>query len=215
MPSPTLRLRPGGPEDVEDMCETLLDAFSGNMVGRTFFPRTSASARRFWLDALADEIRDPNARFVVVEDAVTSPPTLVAFAKWNAPAPPATLQPPLPDSWPEDRDPALADVFFQTLADKHHEIMADRPHWYLEMIVTKGRYQGQGAGGMLLGWGVDKADDEGVECYLDATPQGKHLYERFGFKDEETWSFFDETYRHSFMIRVATRNPLKGGTTRF
>lgn len=115
MPSPTLRLRPGRPADVEDMCETVLDAFSGTMIGRTFFPRASESARRFWLDALAEEIHDPNARFVVVEEEVTaaSPPAMVAFAKWIAPVvAPGTLQPPLPECWPADGDPALAGVFF-------------------------------------------------------------------------------------------------------
>lgn len=105
MPSPALRLRPGGPADVEDMCETVLDAFSGNTVGRTFFPATSASARRFWLGALADEVLDPGARFVVVEDTVASPPALVAFAKWIAPLPPGTPQPPLPGWWPGGRGP--------------------------------------------------------------------------------------------------------------
>lgn len=205
MPSPTLRLRPGGPADVEEMCETVLDAFSGNMVGRTFFPRNSASARKFWLDALAGEVHDPNARFVVVEDTVVSPPALVAFAKWNAPVAPGTPQPPLPDCWPADGDPALAGVFFGKLAEMHEEMMAGRSHWYLEIIVTRPRYQGRGAGGMLVGWGVQRADEEGVECYLDATPEGKHLYEKFGFKDGSTLSFFNESYRHSFMIRGATR----------
>lgn len=204
MPSPTLRLRPGGPADVQDMCETVLDAFSGNIIGRTFFPRTSASARRFWLDALAEEVHDPNARFVVVEDTVVSPPALVAFAKWNIPLAPGTPQPPLPECWPADGDPALAGIFFGKLADMHEEIMADRPHWYLELMMTRRVYQGQGAGRMLMGWGVERADGEGVECYLDATPEGKHLYERFGFKEETSLCFFNETYRHSFMMRGAT-----------
>ncbi|KAH8748628.1 acyl-CoA N-acyltransferase [Diaporthe sp. PMI_573] len=196
MPSPALRLRPGSPADVEDMCETVLDAFSGNM-----------------LDALAEEIHDPNAQFVVVEDTVASPSALVAFAKWNAPVVgPGTPQiPPLPDCWPADGDPALAGVFFTKLADMHEQIMEGRPHWYLEMIVTRGEYQGLGAGRMLMEWGVKRADEEGARCYLDATPEGKHLYERFGFKDQTTWCFFNETYRHSFMIRNATRMTCDGG----
>lgn len=214
MPSPTLRLRPGGLTDVQDMCETVLDAFSGNIIGRTFFPRTSASARRFWLDALAEEVHDPKARFVVVEDTVASPPALVAFAKWVAPLAPGTPQPPLPECWPADGDPRLADVFFGKLADVHEEIMGDRPHWYLELMVTRGKYQGQGAGRMLVGWGVEKADEEGLECYLDATPEGKQLYETLGFKGERSLCFFNETYRHFFMIRGAARKTCEDGTTR-
>lgn len=214
MPSPALRLRPGGPADVEDMCEAVLDAFSGNMVGRTFFPRASASARKFWLRSLAVEVRDPGARFVVVEDAAASPPALVAFAKWVAPvaAEAGAPMPPPSEDWPADGDPALADVFFGRLADMHGDIMAGRRHWYLEVIATRGVYQGKGAGKMLMGWGVERADEEGFECYLDATPEGKHLYERFGFEDKATLCFFNKSYRHSFMVRKATKEACQDGT---
>lgn len=42
---PRLKLRPGLPSDVPAMVDMVLDAFSGNMVGQTFFPRHSAV---FW-----------------------------------------------------------------------------------------------------------------------------------------------------------------------
>lgn len=201
MPSSHLKLRQGLPEDVQNMCETFLDAFSGNTVGQTFFPRNSPHARQFWLDALNDEIRDHNAHFLVVTDTSTSPETFIAFAKWNAPVPATTPPPPLPDNWPEDGDPVLANVFFKKLADMHEEIMGDRPHWYLEIIVTKGQYQGKGAGGMMMKWGVEKAHEDSVECYLDATPEGQPMYEKFGFRNVKTFSFFNNIYRHSLMVR--------------
>lgn len=209
MPSPTLTLRKGVPTDIEDMCETFLDAFSGNTIGQTFFPRSSASARKFWMDALTEEIHDPLARFLVIEDTSTSPATFIGFAKWNAPPPaaPGSMHPsppPLPDNWPEDGDPALANVFFKKLSDMHEEIMGDRPHWYLEIIVTKTEHQGKGAGGMMMRWGVEKADEDGVESYLDATPEGKPLYEKCGFRDELVWPFFNDTYKHSFMVRKSS-----------
>ncbi|KUI54739.1 hypothetical protein VP1G_02091 [Cytospora mali] len=210
MSSSLLKIRPGVPSDIRCMCDTFLDAFSGNMVGRTFFPRASDSAHKFWIDALNEEIHDPNARFIVVEDTSTSPPTFIAFAKWVVPLPSGAPQPVLPEDWPEDGDPALAKVFFKKLADMHVEVMADRPHWYLELIATKQEYQGRGAGGLLMRWGVDRADEEGVECYLDATPEGISLYGKFGFRDEVTWSFFDETYLHSFMVRKAKETDENG-----
>lgn len=195
------RLRSGVPSDIEDMADTFLDAFSGNTVGRTFFPRSSPSARSFWLDALTEEIYDKNARFLVVEDTSTSPATFIGFAKWNTPAASQGPSTPLPDSWPEDGDPALASVFFQKLADMHGMIMGKRLHWYLEIIVTRTEFQGKGAGAMMMQWGVTKADEDKIECYLDATPEGKPLYEKFGFRDELVWPFFDSEYRHSFMVR--------------
>lgn len=182
------------------MTEIFLDAFSGNTVGRTFFPRHSWSAQRFWTNALTEEIHDPHARFLIVADSSDKP---IAFAKWVAPLPPGTPPPPLPEEseWPEDGDPKLAVVFFRELAARHAEIMGQRRHWYLEIIVTRGDYQGRGAGGMMMQWGVQEADKDGVESYLDATPEGKPLYERFGFESVDEWPFFDDEYRHSFMVR--------------
>lgn len=211
MPPPALRIRRGVPTDVRCMCETVLDAFSGNLVGCTFFPRASASASQFWTTALDEEIQDQNARFVVVEDISTSPPVLIAFAKWVVPLPSGVSQSALPESWPADGNPALANVFFKKLADMHDEIMEDRAHWYLELIATRQEYQGMGAGGMMMSWGVARADEDGVGCYLDATPEGKPLYEKYGFRDEATWPFFNQTYRHSFMVRRAKTKTDTGG----
>lgn len=83
------------------------------------------------------------------------------------------------------------------------------------MMVTRTSDQGRGAGGMMMRWGMGRADEERVACYLDSTPEGKLLYERFGFGDAvETWSFFDERYRHSFMVREAKGGAGRGvGTT--
>lgn len=206
---PYLKLRKGLPSDVPTMVDIFLDAFSGNTVGRTFFPRHAPSTQHFWTRTLTEEIHDPNAHFLIVSDASARP---VAFAKWVAPLPRGTLVPPMPaeSEWPVDGDPKLAAVFFQKLANMHDDIMVDRPHWYLEIMVTRGADQGRGAGGLMMAWGVKKADEDGVEAYLDATPEGKPLYEKFGFQNVVTWPFFDDTYRHSFMLR----NPMEPGGKR-
>jgi hypothetical protein len=33
---------------------------------------------------------------------------------------------------------------------------------------------------MMLQWGCDRADEEGVECYVDSSPQALKLYQKFG-----------------------------------
>jgi predicted GNAT family N-acyltransferase len=35
---------------------------------------------------------------------------------------------------------------------------------------------------MLLNWGIDKAEEMGVPCYLQASSEGEKLYEKFGFE---------------------------------
>jgi hypothetical protein len=35
---------------------------------------------------------------------------------------------------------------------------------------------------MLLSWGIDKAEEMGVPCYVQASSEGETLYEKFGFE---------------------------------
>ena len=198
-----LKLRPGTPKDVPLFVEVTIAAFSTNPIHIRCLPPDSKNTHEFWLSSLAEEINDPNARFIVIEDLDTTPPSFVSCAKWNV-VPENTHQPPLPDDiWPKDGDVDLANDFFGVLLSKHVEIMGTKQHWYLELIVTKPEYYGKGAGNLLVKWGTDEADKVGWPCYLDATPDGKRLYERNGFRNLETMTFLDGTYQQCFMLRDA------------
>lgn len=61
--------------------------------------------------------------------------------------------------------------------------MKGRKHWYLEILATRPEYQGRGAGGQLLRWGIGRADEEETEAYLEASPDGKPIYEHLGFSE--------------------------------
>lgn len=50
-------------------------------------------------------------------------------------------------------------------------------------------HQGRGAGRLLMRWGIDVADEKGLEILLNATPAGKPVYERYGFKSVEEFEF--------------------------
>lgn len=215
-----LRLRPGQPSDVAAMVDIFIDAFSSNPIGRTFFPRNDPATHKFWTATLTEEIQDPTAHFHLITDSSSSSSskTPIAFAKWVAPQLPGIPPQPMPEesAWPANQ--ARAARFFQKLADTHSQIMSSdehsgggtRPHWYLEMMATHPAHQGRGAGAMLVAWGAARAEADGVEAYLDATPAGKPLYARFGFRDAvEPWAAAGldvvggggGAYRHSFMVR--------------
>ena len=61
--------------------------------------------------------------------------------------------------------------------------MGERRHWYLELLAARPEWQGKGVGSALLRWGLERADEEGVEAYLEASPAGKGLYEKMGFRE--------------------------------
>ncbi|KAJ9138985.1 Acyl-CoA N-acyltransferase [Coniochaeta hoffmannii] len=195
------KLRPGKPEDVPNFIETFFDGFSDHAPTVRIFPRGTKPVLDYWHRSLTEEIQDPAARFIVIEDTSTSSPTMAAFAKWVRVEATDKPEEPPADAWPENGDVDLARRFFGDLHTKHGEIMGGREHWFLELIATKKAYQRKGLGARLVQWGVDEAGRDGWECYLDSTPQGKRLYQKFGFRTLCTTDYPELKYTQDFMLR--------------
>lgn len=79
----TLKLRPGLPSDVSAMVEISLDAFSGNTIGRTFFPRPLLVHTEL-LDPCAHRGDSRPPRTLPRRDRLLPPKCPIAFAKWIA-----------------------------------------------------------------------------------------------------------------------------------
>lgn len=79
----------------------------------------------------------------------------------------------------------------------------------LSAIGTSTKYQKQGAAAMLLQWGIERIDDHGLPAYLEATPAGLSLYQRFGFREVdrlrlETLPWKEGDFFNICMIRPAS-----------
>ena len=204
-----LTLRPATASDARHIVDTYMSAFRDDSISLLCFPRNKA-VHDFWFNMVVAELSDPNTHFL----CVTSPDasgedTVIAFAQWIAPSK-ASL-PALP-TWPAGSDSELANSFFTSLFSTHRRLMEGRKHWYLELVATRPEFQGKGAAGMLLRWGLEKADMEGAESYLEASPEGKPIYEHFGFVaqeelvvDLEGKGVEEKKYVEVFMVR-----PVKG-----
>jgi Sortase and related acyltransferases len=60
--------------------------------------------------------------------------------------------------------------------------------------------EGKGLGSKLLRWGLTRADAEGVEVYLSASPAGRPLYLKYGFREVDTFEPYPD-YVQVAMIR--------------
>ncbi|KAK4078271.1 uncharacterized protein Triagg1_3287 [Trichoderma aggressivum f. europaeum] len=62
-------------------------------------------------------------------------------------------------------------------------ISSPRPWPDLKLLHTDPDHQKRGAGGQCLKWGTAEADRLGLVSYLEASEEGRPLYEKYGFKE--------------------------------
>ncbi|KAF2141862.1 uncharacterized protein K452DRAFT_287835 [Aplosporella prunicola CBS 121167] len=109
-------------------------------------------------------------------------------------------------------------ALFEPILRRHKEVMGTRPHIYLATLVTHPDHGRKGAGSVLLQWGLDKADEMGLEAFVEATPMGQGLYEKMGFEVAKDVPFdlgqFGEegVVHHVCMVRQPKPDPTEGET---
>ncbi|GAA5895892.1 hypothetical protein JCM6882_001404 [Rhodosporidiobolus microsporus] len=57
----------------------------------------------------------------------------------------------------------------------------EEPHYYLSVLVVDPKKQRTGAARLLLQWGLDQADADGKEVYLQSSLDARAVYAKFGF----------------------------------
>ncbi|KAK7977027.1 hypothetical protein PG988_004517 [Apiospora saccharicola] len=189
--------------DIPSLRDVFFDAFSEDPISSRIFPRSSPFAQAEILDTFAHSLAEPDVRvFVVTEEpapveseseseAAATTTTdkkdaVLGYVEWAAPrSEPYSPPPPAPDT-DGAKALALAQDFFEVMERKHREHMGDAPHWHLAFI----------------GWGLDRADEEGVECYVQSSPMAAARYRRYGFEDMDSHHFaLAGDYHEVFMKR--------------
>lgn len=59
----------------------------------------------------------------------------------------------------------------------------------LALLVTAKEFRRRGAASLLVRWGIELSEKNGLPCYVQASEQGQKLYEHHGFEDLETVEF--------------------------
>jgi GNAT superfamily N-acetyltransferase len=112
---------------------------------------------------------------------------IIGLAKWNL-FPTAGPHFPWPKTgFAEDANTELLGWFFGQLDEKRNAFMdqrervKERGYLYMAILAVDPKFQRMGVGRKLLEWGLEKADKEGLECWIEASPAGKPLYEKVGW----------------------------------
>ncbi|KAI0484976.1 acyl-CoA N-acyltransferase [Xylariaceae sp. FL0804] len=113
-------------------------------------------------------------------------------------------------SWfPDDGSRRFVEQMLE-IYEKPRARVGRRPQVYLFTLFTHPDWRRRGIGQKLLNWGIKKADDMGVEMFLDSTVEGKPLYEANKFhvvektvivpqndNPDEGWKKAEEKIGHS------------------
>ncbi|KAI9647035.1 hypothetical protein NHQ30_005037 [Ciborinia camelliae] len=177
-----LTIRPATGDDATALTNIYFSSFRHDEISLLCFPRSVPAGWTWWYNSIISEILEPSSHFLCIYDSDSPTQEIISYAKWNDTSAPVPAIDDFP-AWPEGCDEEFANYFFGTLIKEHRAIMGTRKHWYLEMLATKPEWQGKGAAGKLMRWGLERADGEGVETYLEASPVGKEVYEYFGFEE--------------------------------
>ncbi|KAI1078644.1 acyl-CoA N-acyltransferase [Whalleya microplaca] len=204
-------LRKATISDIPGIVDAHNDSFRDHPLSKRVLDPSSEHVHEFWNKSLKDELVDPNADYIVMTDPASSPPEkVVGFAKWIKPLTPESPPSPAPHPWPEGADLAFADTFFGTIDKYHEDTMKGRPHWYLSVLGTRREYQGKGIGKELVRWGTSRADEDGAEAFVAASPAGVHLYKKMGFEALDEIAIEGVTYLETLMLRKPNKSQQQG-----
>lgn len=141
----------------------------------------------------------------IIDTDITSHPEtgqLIAGAKWrinleerSEEEVESSLPKPPEGEMAQERGSGLAEREFITyLANSRREWMGGRPFFFLHLLITHPAHRRRGAGSMLIDWGLKQADVAGLPTYLEASPMGLPLYERWGFEPRKKTVFELDRY---------------------
>ncbi|KAJ6143116.1 hypothetical protein N7471_002569 [Penicillium samsonianum] len=179
----SLVLEPATPEDVSAITEVWFASFTQPVIGQ-LFPNTPGM-HQWHRDWHLGDIQKSHCKYLRVIDTESKDergrPRLVAFGKWDL-AMPEERGRRFPH-WHADSPYQECEDFIEELEQARKRVMGDEKHYYLDTLGTHPDYQRRGAGSMLVQWGCDLADKDGVAAYVDASKEGASLYLKHGFVD--------------------------------
>ena len=191
MPDPNLAISLLKPEEAEQYMRIRHEVFR-TTVNNILYSRGEPSQKT--LDRVTEDTRDGiiNKGILFLKCVDTSTGEMIAGARWRYVKP--NEEGAKERSWEEvdagfvipepydESDPELFKSLFNLFNSNKREILGTRPYYVLDTLVTLQAHERRGAGSMLVRWGCEKADEVGVEAFLEASPMGAPMYARHGFQ---------------------------------
>ena len=173
------------PADVPRIAQLETEIFSPWPVYVALFPHGATLSRKLVVEARYHHLlaNDPSTNLLKVTDESTG--TIIAAALWNVYTHHRDEAELVRDSqfdWSPDAPLLEACLkYSRQLFDSRKRDLGGKPHCLLRWLVTAPEYRKNGAATQLITWGSKKADELGILCYLEASDEGKPVYEKHGY----------------------------------
>lgn len=73
-------------------------------------------------------------------------------------------------------------------------------HWHLKMLAVDPKWQRNGIGQMLVRWGLEKAQEDGVSAGLESSETGAPMYLKLGFVEVERFLMLEGRVTFPIMV---------------
>lgn len=83
--------------------------------------------------------------------------------------------------WMEETERQKCLNYMKPMIDARVNLLKGRKHAFLMFLCVDEAFRGKGAGKALVKWGMEQCDKIGVPGYLEASDDGKRLYENLGW----------------------------------
>lgn len=174
------------------MMEIQFSAFDSEPYHRCLYPggNTPSARAAAGLRVIQEREHTPQQEVVGCVDGDTG--VMVGFVKWNfykTERPESEWNKREKVDWwgvGENENKEMkrkAEAYLETTEGTRQRIWGGRPHALCALLCVHPDHQRQGAGTLLMHWGIERARDMGLPAYLEASFEGYPLYKKLGFRD--------------------------------
>lgn len=152
------------------------------------FPHSSTSRAHNAARHQKSFLEDSSAKYI---KASTPSGEIVGFGKWYFYLTPESIAKsskpwPIGEEEKEYINIPMAQHFFGQLQPRKNKVFEGKKHALMAILVVKPEWQRKQVGLKILEWGLAECDKEEIGVWIDASPAGKGLYEKCGWKQVDT-----------------------------
>ncbi|PYI08751.1 hypothetical protein BO78DRAFT_459584 [Aspergillus sclerotiicarbonarius CBS 121057] len=140
----------------------------------------------WWTAAFAGKLARPKEFHTLKVIDTDKGGAIVGFLEWKLPVPVDSAGGEEEDEYPPYPEEVggleLWNKLLVEMGGNTVRVMGERRFYFLNILGTKPGYRRRGIASEMIRWGVDRADEEGVEAFVISAPMARPVYTKHGFE---------------------------------